>query len=91
MPQEEEGLINIPEEKKRDTEIISVHLPASLMREIRILLLDPVYGKIKYGQLTHLITALLAEWLEKKRKKLETVGSDIPPADRFEVFSDEGL
>ncbi len=61
------------------------------MREVRILLLDPTYGKIKYGQLRYLITALLTEWLEKKKKKLETIGTEVPPADKFEVFDEDGL
>ena len=72
-------------------ESICVRIPSSLMREVRILLLDPTYGKIKYGQLRYLITALLTEWLENKKKKLESVDGKVPPVDRFEVFDKDGL
>ncbi len=78
-------------EDQEEIEAICVRLPSSLMREVRILLLDPTYGKIKYGQLRYLITALLTEWLEKKKKKLETIGTEVPPADKFEVFDEDGL
>jgi hypothetical protein len=74
-----------------DMEIISVRVPASLMREIRILLLDPVYGRIKYGNLRHLLVGLLTKWLEDKKEKLEDVDGGIPPRDRFEVFDKDGI
>jgi len=77
--------------EQEEIEAICVRLPASLMREVRILLLDPTYGRIKYRALRYLIMGLLTEWLEKKKKKLETVGSEEPSEDRFEIFDKDGL
>lgn len=71
-------------------ELISVRVPRSLMREVRILLLDPTTGNIKYGAMVNLITGLLTEWLESKRKDQDTITTKAPPKDRFEEFSNEG-
>ena len=71
-------------------ELISTHVPKSLMREVRILLLDPATGNIKYRELSNLITGLLTEWIESKRKAQDTVTVKNPPVDRFEEFDNKG-
>ena len=71
-------------------ELITSHIPKSVMREVRILLLDPTTGRIKYGELSNLVTGLLTEWLESKRKNQDTITTRTPPKDRFEEFSNEG-
>lgn len=72
------------------TERISPIVPADLMRKVRLILLDPATGNIRYRTLSNLITKLLTEWVEKQRRGQDTVSSEIPPADRFEAFTNEG-
>ena len=71
-------------------ELISVRIPGGIMRDIRILLLDPTTGQIGYGRLRNLITGLLANWLEEKKKGIDEVVLETPPVDRFEPFDNEG-
>lgn len=73
-----------------DIETISIRVPGAMMRDIRILLLDPSTGQIGYGRLRSLITWLLANWLEEKKKGIDEAVLDPPPPDRFEPFSNEG-
>ena len=44
-------------------------IPASLARDVRILLLDPKTTIIRYGALSALITKLLSDWVNDKKKK----------------------
>ncbi len=60
------------------------------MRDIRILLLDPTTGQIGYGRLRNLVTSLLTNWLEEKKKGIDEVLLTKPPADKFEPFNNEG-
>ena len=71
-------------------ETISVRVPAEIMRDIRILLLDPVTGQIGYGRLRGLVTSLLAGWLEEKKKGIDEILLSRPPRDKFESFNNEG-
>jgi len=71
-------------------ETISVRIPADIMRDIRILLLDPSTGQIGYGRLRNLITGLLTGWLEEKKKGIDEIVLDDPEPDKFEPFDNEG-
>ncbi len=42
-------------------------LPASLVREVKILLLDPTTGQVRYGSLSDLLTKLLRDWVNEMR------------------------
>jgi hypothetical protein len=48
-------------------------IPASLKRDIDLLLMDPTRGQIKYGSLAVLVTRLLRAWVNRqvKRKQME--------------------
>lgn len=48
-------------------------IPASLKRDIDLLLMDPTRGQIKYGSLAALVTRLLRAWVNRqvKRKQME--------------------
>lgn len=54
--------------KGKDVVMIAPRIPAKLYRSLSILLLDPATGKIKYGALRKLVTSLLSNWVEEKRK-----------------------
>ncbi len=71
-------------------ELISVRVPEGLMRDVRILLLDPTTGQIGYGRLKNLIIKLLANWLEEKKKGIDEVVLGETPKDKFEPFDNEG-
>ncbi len=75
---------------REGTELISARIPADIMRQTRILLLDPSTGIIGYGRLSNLITGLLTDWLEKRKKGIDSVLVDNPPEDKFEQFDNEG-
>jgi hypothetical protein len=45
-----------------------VRLPITLDAEIELLLTDPTKQKIEYGAFNGLVTQLLSEWVEEKRK-----------------------
>lgn len=45
-----------------------IYLNPTVHRELKILLLDPKYGKTQYGSLSQLIESLIVEWLDKIRK-----------------------
>ena len=48
---------------------VNTKIPSSLVRKVRILLLDPTTGKVKYGTMSALVTSLLTGWVEDKQKK----------------------
>ncbi len=75
---------------KIDQEMIGIRVPADVMREIRILLLDPATGRIGYSRLQNLITELLTDWLEKKKKRIDNVTVETAPVARFEEYDNEG-
>ncbi len=75
---------------REGVETISARIPADVMREIRILLLDPTTGQIGYGRLANLVTGLLTGWLEERKKGIDTVLLTSPPEDKFEPYSNEG-
>lgn len=77
--------------QRKGLELISVWVPADMMRDIRILLLDPSTGQIGCGRLKNLITGLLAGWLEERKKGIDEILINDPPADKFEPFDNEGV
>lgn len=52
-------------------EPISVRVPGSLLRKVKLLLLNPVSGKVKYGAMAKLIQQLLTEWVEAREKDMK--------------------
>lgn len=59
----------MPKEKTEDPlSQMNIKLRGSLVRKVRILLLDPKTGKVKYGALAKLVTQLLNDWVESKLK-----------------------
>jgi hypothetical protein len=73
-----------------DSERIPGYVPVSLMRQVRLLLLDPSTGKIEYASFSNLITQLLTEWLEKQKIGRETIGSKKEEKEKFAEFTNEG-
>ena len=43
-----------------------VSLPEDLFARVELLLLNPITGKMKYGDFSRLIEQLLREWLDKQ-------------------------
>lgn len=70
-------------------ELISARVPASVMRQVRIILLDPATGQIGYGRLANLITSLLTTWLEDKKKHIDEVVENVPE-DQFAAYDNDG-
>lgn len=68
---------------------ISVYLPEGLALEVKTLLMDPKFGRVRYGAMKALLTRLLSEWVEQRRKGVATVEPfDIPP-DTHAEFEDD--
>lgn len=53
-------------------------IPSPLLREVKLLLLDPSTGNVKYGNMSGLITSLLQDWVEKQRKEFSEQSKDEP-------------
>ena len=53
--------------KGEDKVTLIAKIPKKLEMEVRILLTDPVTGRISYGEMSGLITGLLKTWVEAKR------------------------
>ena len=66
---------------------IYVRLPSSLSYSVKALLLDPRTGRVGYGRMGALITQLLTEWVEQKRKGIPTIEPTIDH-DAFEIFDE---
>ena len=71
-------------------ESMATRVPSSIMLQVRILLLDPRTGKMRYKSLSNLITGLLTKWLEDKKKGLDSITVEEAPADRFDAFDNRG-
>jgi len=52
-------------------EQLNVCVKASLLRKVRILLIDPMTGKVTYGALSALVTKLLNDYVDSKKKEPE--------------------
>ena len=55
--------------KGEDKVNIIARIPVKLEMEVRILLTDPVTGRIAYRKMSNLVTELLKGWVEDKRKE----------------------
>ena len=55
---------------------VNISIPADLLNEVDLLLIDPFRGKPKYGARSQLITGLLVSWLEQQKDT-----ADVRPAD----------
>ena len=53
-----------------ETEQLNVRIPTVIMTKVRILLTNPITGKIAYSRLSQLVTRFLKEWLEEQEKTL---------------------
>ena len=58
------------------TKSIHIKVPGPLFREVKLLLLDPVSGRVRYGEMSKLATSLLRTWVEKQRKEFVETGED---------------
>ena len=50
---------------------LHVRIPPRLLKDVKILLLDPVTGRSKYGAVNKLVARLLSEWVEEQRREKE--------------------
>ena len=48
-----------------------IHIPSSVHDEVEIILSDPLSGRPRWGAFSALVTQLLREWLDKRRKSNE--------------------
>ena len=57
---------------------LSIHIkvPASLFRDVKLLLLNPLSGRVRHGEMSKLATSLLKTWVEKQRKESIKIGED---------------
>lgn len=53
------------------TEQLNIRVPTAVITRVRILLTQPLTGKIAYSGLAALVTGLLAEWLERQEALLQ--------------------
>lgn len=54
---------------------VLITIPESLYTDVKVLALDPVYGRSKYGLISSLCEVALREWVDKQRKEYkEDVG-----------------
>lgn len=61
---------------------IYAQIPADLCRDVKLLLMDPKTGRVGYGKMAALITKLLQNWRDGKRKG-QSVEEPSPNIDRF--------
>lgn len=59
---------NVGRRSKKPTSQVKARVPEELARNVRILLTDPATGQVEHGKLSALITSLLQEWVNDKRK-----------------------
>lgn len=50
---------------------ITFSLDAELVRKVKILLMDPKFGRVKYGAFSGLVESHLRKWLEAQQKGSE--------------------
>jgi hypothetical protein len=58
--------------RKHEDEIerTSITIPTSIITQVRLLLMDPFVGSMKYGALSGLITMLLRRWIEEQQERI---------------------
>lgn len=59
----------MPRTKTEPAKGIHIRLPADLVRKVKLLLLDPVTGRVRYGMMNATITELLTTWVERRQKE----------------------
>jgi len=60
----------MPKPKREGTvRQMNVYIPSDLLDKVRILLMDPVTGRVAHGALSHLITRLLRDWFQEQQKE----------------------
>lgn len=52
----------------RNTESLNCRVDSQTLQEVRHILRDPVKNKTEYGSMGALVTRLLRDWLEERRK-----------------------
>ena len=62
---------------REPTKSIHIKVPSSLFTEVKLLLLDPLSGRVRYGEMSKLATSLLRTWVEKQRKEFIKKGEDV--------------
>ncbi len=71
-----------------EKEPIYVKVPADLCRDVKLLLMDPKTGRVGYGKMAALISKLLQNWRDGKRKG-ESVEEPTMDVDRFAEIENE--
>ena len=61
-------MVDVGQQRVERTKGIHVMVPISLFKEVKLLLMDPLRGRVKYRAMSGLMTSLLKEWVEKQRK-----------------------
>jgi hypothetical protein len=46
--------------------ISNISVPRETYARVRLLLLDPITGQVRYGKMSQLISRLLADWVERQ-------------------------
>ena len=54
---------------REPTKSIHIKVPSSLFTEVKLLLLNPLSGRVRHGEMSKLATSLLGTWVEKQRKE----------------------
>jgi hypothetical protein len=49
-------------------ELITARLPEQLFVDVKLLLADPVTGRVRYGAMSKLVERLLREWVDQQRQ-----------------------
>lgn len=58
------------------TEQLNIRVPTAIITKVRVLLTQPLTGKIPYNGLSVLVTGLLIKWLEKQEDLFEERNKD---------------
>jgi len=53
------------------TEQLNIRVPTVVITKVRILLTEPLTGKIAYNGLASLVTGLLTKWLEEQESRIK--------------------
>ena len=57
---------------QNETHQLNVWVPAVILVKVRVLLTDPLTGRVAYGAISQLVTKLLSTWLTEQGATLET-------------------
>lgn len=71
-----------------EKEPIYVRIPSELVRSVKLILMDPKTGRVKYGAMSALFSKLARKWVDDKKKGLsvEEPKADI---DRFKEIEND--